>query len=204
MTTEDIQRLLDDLEEAKASFDINITTMKNEGIEYQYNDVISSVNDIYKNISEKLKEIIANTPQYELVCERNEDYINRVKTIKFFAVLLRLIIWDITFNLANRSNSNFVKIVSLLAALLGWMSSELIESDLVHRFADPLQDKDTIDAYKTLDTDRYLGIKKATREINKLLSINRKLDRELESGRREKARVRRLLRRKPIINELKG
>ena len=199
MDKDTCERLLNDLEEAKSSFDIIIEEMKQVGIKYPYEKITSLVGDSYSRINGILTDMRINTPVYENLYEKNKDYLSRLKMLKFSSLLLKLALYNLIVFIFTRADNIGIKSVGVVSALFAWIGTDLVTADLKSRFVDPLKDE-SIEYYERMDMDRYKKKKEAANDIDTIYSINRNLWKELDKGRALKLKRR----RNRVENELKG
>ncbi len=199
MDKDTCERLLNDLEEAKSSFDIIIEEMKQVGIKYPYEKITSLVGDSYSRINGILTDMRINTPVYENLYDKNRDYLSRLKMLKFSSLLLKLALFNVIVFLFSRADNYGIKSTAVVSGLLAWVGTDLVTADLKSRFVDPLKDE-SIEYYERMDMDRYKKKKEAANDIDTIYSINRNLWKELDKGRALKLKRR----RNRVENELKG
>lgn len=200
MDKDTCERLLNDLEEAKSSFDIIIEEMKAVGIKYPYEKITSLVENSYSRINGILNEMRIGTPIYENLYEKNRTYLSRLKVLRFSSLLLKLALFNVIVFLFSRADNYGIKSTAVFSGLLAWIGTDLVTEDLKSRFVDPYKDNDSIDYYERMDMDRYKKKKEAANDIDTIYSINRNLWKELDKGRALKLKRR----KNRVENELKG
>ena len=179
MDIEKCERLLSDLEEAKGSFDIIIEEMKENGVVYPYDKIVSLVNESYTRISIILEKIKSDTPIYENLYEKNKDYLRRLKMLRFSGLLLKLALFNVVVFLFGRSDNYEIKSTAIFSGLFAWIGTDLVSKDLQARFVDPLKDPESLEYYERLDMERYKRGREAANDIDTINSINRNLWNEL-------------------------
>lgn len=182
MDQETIERLKTDLEEAKGSYDMLIIQMQEEGIEYPYDKLNALVEDSFNTISESLDQMSKDVSRYELLRERNRDYLTRLRVLKGISFGLQLFFWHLIIQAGRRANETYLKVVAALGAVLSCIGTQLVSDDIRIKLVDPFKDKQDYDNYMELKDKLKKAKKVNANDIDTIYSINRNLFEELEKA----------------------
>ena len=182
MDIETIERLLSDLEEAKGSFDILISQMKSERIEYPYDELTKLVNDCFNAVNDCLNRMKEDIPLLNNLKEKNKDYIYRVRFLRGVGITLKILALSIILDLGRKTNQNYLKGVACLGVVMSFIGTDLIMDDLKKMMAEPFKDKVSFNAYKNLKAVLKEAKRMAEDDIETMYSINRSLFEELEKA----------------------
>ena len=181
MDQETIERLKTDLEEAKGSYDMLIIQMQEEGIEYPYDKLTALVEDSFNTISESLDQMSKDVSRYELLRERNRDYLTRLRVLKGISFGLQLFFWHLIVQAGRRASETYLKVVAGLGAVLSCIGTQLVSDDIRIKLVDPFKDKQDYDNYMELKDKLKKAKKVNANDIDTIYSINRNLFEELET-----------------------
>ena len=181
MDQETIERLKTDLEEAKGSYDMLIIQMQEEGIEYPYDKLTALVEDSFNTISESLDQMSKDVSRYELLRERNRDYLTRLRVLKGISFGLQVFFWHLIVQAGRRASETYLKVVAGLGAVLSCIGTQLVSDDIRIKLVDPFKDKQDYDNYMELKDKLKKAKKVNANDIDTIYSINRNLFEELET-----------------------
>ena len=177
--------LLDDLFEAKGSFDNLINEMKDLGIVFPYEDTIKIEEASYMNAFNALSRMNEYTTEYNYLYEENTEFFDHEAGIILKGVLLygvTIIALKLFSKVLSAQKINEM-VYLIVGMLLGSINTGIIFNNLNNFRNGTKESRELLNRLATLKESYKEDCSIAMNEIDCLYSLNRNLWKELDSHR---------------------
>lgn len=185
MDQEAYERLLADLEEAKGSFDIIVDNMKEEGIEYPYEKLITLINQSVYRVEVAIGKLHDDSEEYSSLSEKNIVLIRKLKLIEAARrVLAVVLIYSASILWRTSDHKVAAYLLSVIGTFCAILGIDFASANMRYDLLDKNPENGKVySRLNGLKSDYKENYKMASNDIDTIQSINRNLWEELEKPR---------------------
>ncbi len=177
MEEEKVDLLLDDLFEVKSFFDNTIKEMKENGIDYSYDEIITGVEANYSMAFNAISRLKGYMEEYNLLMESNADFFEQeISIYAKYAILYVASIIIIKIFAKTLSAKEISEIwFAIIGLVLGSVNMGIIHKNVNNHLYGTKESRELMDKISTLKENykedyamAYKAIEQISKELNKL------------------------------------